>query len=133
MAETKKLEFPELAAALRSRKVGDFLKFFGPGAIIASVTIGSGETVWASRSGAIFGYAMFWAFSLFLHHKSRSSVFRSAIYDINRRAPHGTLGATARTKGIISSSCRRSHGRELPILFIQLTHYARHDLVVDII
>ena len=65
MAETKKLEFPELAAALRSRKIGDFLKFFGPGAIIASVTIGSGETVWASRSGAIFGYAMFWAFSLF--------------------------------------------------------------------
>ncbi|MDP6037888.1 MAG: Nramp family divalent metal transporter [Candidatus Latescibacteria bacterium] len=65
MAESKSLEFPELAAALRSRKVVDFLKFFGPGAIIASVTIGSGETVWASRSGAIFGYAMFWAFSLF--------------------------------------------------------------------
>ena len=65
MTESKKLEFPAIAAALRSRKVGDFLKFFGPGAIIASVTIGSGETVWASRSGAIFGYAMFWAFSLF--------------------------------------------------------------------
>ena len=65
MAKSKTSEYPELATALRSRRVGDFLKFFGPGAIIASVTIGSGETVWASRSGAIFGYAMFWAFSLF--------------------------------------------------------------------
>ncbi len=38
------------------------LKFFGPGAIIASVTIGSGETVFASRGGAVFGYAMLWCF-----------------------------------------------------------------------
>ena len=65
MESGKKLEYPELAPALRSRKISDFFKFFGPGAIIASVTIGSGETVWASRSGAVFGYAMFWAFSLF--------------------------------------------------------------------
>ena len=64
-SEEEKQRFPELAPALRSRKAMDFLKFFGPGAVIASVTIGSGETVWASRSGAIFGYAMFWAFSLF--------------------------------------------------------------------
>lgn len=65
MASDQTLRFPELAPELRSRRVMDFLKFFGPGAIIASVTIGSGETVWASRSGAIFGYSMFWAFSLF--------------------------------------------------------------------
>ncbi len=64
-SEEEQQRFPELAPALRSRKAMDFLKFFGPGAVIASVTIGSGETVWASRSGAIFGYAMFWAFSLF--------------------------------------------------------------------
>jgi len=36
------------------------LKVFGPGAIIASVTVGTGETVFAPRMGAIFGYAMFW-------------------------------------------------------------------------
>ncbi len=65
MAESQSLTFPSLAPALTSRRVRDFLAFFGPGAIIASVTIGSGETVWASRSGAIFGYGMFWAFSLF--------------------------------------------------------------------
>ena len=65
MPESESYEFPEPAPELSSRKLLDFLKFFGPGAIIASVTIGSGETVWASRSGAIFGYAMFWAFSVF--------------------------------------------------------------------
>jgi Mn2+/Fe2+ NRAMP family transporter len=32
--------------------------------IIASVTIGSGELVWASRSGAIFGYQLLWCFLL---------------------------------------------------------------------
>ena len=36
--------------------------WLGPGAIIASVTIGSGELVWASRSGAVFGYGMLWCF-----------------------------------------------------------------------
>jgi hypothetical protein len=65
MANGQKLRFPELAPELRSWRVVDLLKFFGPGAVIASVTIGSGETVWASRSSAIFGYSMFWAFSLF--------------------------------------------------------------------
>ena len=38
------------------------LRIFGPGAIIASVTIGSGETVFASRGGAVFGYALLWCF-----------------------------------------------------------------------
>ena len=36
------------------------LKVFGPGAIIASVTVGTGETIFAPRLGAIFGYTMFW-------------------------------------------------------------------------
>jgi len=36
--------------------------FLGPGLIIASVTIGSGELVFASRSGAIFGYNLLWCF-----------------------------------------------------------------------
>lgn len=62
---TEEHRYPELSPELTSKRFVDFLKFFGPGAIIASVTIGSGETVWASRSGAIFGTAMFWAFSLF--------------------------------------------------------------------
>src|SRR3972149_864102 len=38
------------------------LKSFGAGAIVASVTIGSGETLFASRSGALFGYTLIWCF-----------------------------------------------------------------------
>lgn len=34
----------------------------GPGAIIASLTIGSGELVWTPRAAAAFGYIMCWAF-----------------------------------------------------------------------
>ncbi|MEJ7616091.1 MAG: Nramp family divalent metal transporter [Pyrinomonadaceae bacterium] len=36
------------------------LRIFGPGAIIASVTVGTGETIFAPRAGAIFGYTLLW-------------------------------------------------------------------------
>jgi Mn2+/Fe2+ NRAMP family transporter len=36
------------------------VRAFGPGAIIASVTVGTGETIFAPRVGAVFGYAMLW-------------------------------------------------------------------------
>ena len=54
--------YPEPPAALVRPGWRYLLTYVGPGAIIASVTIGSGELVWASRSGAIFGYAMLWCF-----------------------------------------------------------------------
>ncbi|GAB3301411.1 Nramp family divalent metal transporter [Parasphingorhabdus pacifica] len=57
------LRLPDPPAELRRRRVTvtTFLKFFGPGAIIASLTIGSGESILASREGAVFGYAVLWA------------------------------------------------------------------------
>ncbi len=36
------------------------LRVFGPGAVMASVTVGTGETIFAPRVGAVFGYAMLW-------------------------------------------------------------------------
>lgn len=54
--------FPEPPHALTRGGLFNLLKYFGPGAIIASVTIGSGETVFASRGGALFGYALLWCF-----------------------------------------------------------------------
>ncbi len=39
-----------------------WLKYFGPGAIIASATIGSGETLFATRGGSLFGYNILWIF-----------------------------------------------------------------------
>ncbi|MGH3425382.1 MAG: Nramp family divalent metal transporter, partial [Nocardioidaceae bacterium] len=59
----ERISLPEAPAGLRSRGVSlsTFLAFFGPGAVIASLTIGSGESILASREGAVFGYAVLWA------------------------------------------------------------------------
>ncbi len=44
------------------RRPLDWLKVFGPGAIIASLTIGTGELIFSSRGGAIFGYRILFLF-----------------------------------------------------------------------
>ena len=54
--------YPEPPPALAKPRAKHLFAYLGPGVIIASVTIGSGELVWASRSGAIFGYSMLWCF-----------------------------------------------------------------------
>jgi Mn2+/Fe2+ NRAMP family transporter len=40
--------------------VAGAMRLFGPGAIIASVSIASGETLFSSRAGALFGYSLLW-------------------------------------------------------------------------
>lgn len=40
------------------------IRLFGPGAIIASVTIASGEILFSSRAGALFGYGLLWFVAL---------------------------------------------------------------------
>ena len=66
MVESKSVDgsltYPEPPDVLRRGGLVNLARFFGPGAIIASVTIGSGETVFASRGGAVFGYGMLWCF-----------------------------------------------------------------------
>jgi hypothetical protein len=57
-------KYPELPPEVRDLSFWGMLKIFGPGAIIASVTIGSGETVFPSRNGALFGYSLLWCFVL---------------------------------------------------------------------
>jgi Mn2+/Fe2+ NRAMP family transporter len=52
--------FPELPKELRHGGLWNMLKLFGPGALIASVTIGTGETLFAPRLGSIFGYSVMW-------------------------------------------------------------------------
>lgn len=56
--------FAEPPARLSRLGLRSAFGFIGPGLIIASVTIGSGELVWASRSGAVFGYSLLWCFLL---------------------------------------------------------------------
>ncbi|MEP0844566.1 MAG: Nramp family divalent metal transporter, partial [Phycisphaerae bacterium] len=52
-------QYPELPPAMRGGLRGA-MRCFGPGAIVAAVSIGSGETLFASRSGALFGYGLIW-------------------------------------------------------------------------
>jgi len=47
----------------------DWLKCFGPGAILASLTIGVGELVFSTRAGALFGYRLLWFFAVVLFFK----------------------------------------------------------------
>jgi Mn2+/Fe2+ NRAMP family transporter len=56
------IQYPELTPDLKGGFSLKMLKYFGAGAIIASVTIGSGETFFASKGGALFGYALLWCF-----------------------------------------------------------------------
>jgi hypothetical protein len=55
-----------LPAALGSRNPFAWLTIFGPGAVIASLTIGAGELIFSSRAGALFGYRLLWFFALVL-------------------------------------------------------------------
>ena len=50
--------------ALLSRSPLRWFRFFGPGAVMASLNIGSGEILFPSRSAAIFGYRVLWVFLL---------------------------------------------------------------------
>src|SRR6185436_18024664 len=55
-----------LPPALFSRNPLKWLTIFGPGAVIASLTIGAGELIFSSRAGALFGYRLLWFFVLVL-------------------------------------------------------------------
>jgi hypothetical protein len=50
--------------ALTSRNPVAWLAVFGPGAIIASLTIGTGELIFSTRGGALFGYRILFLFVL---------------------------------------------------------------------
>ncbi len=51
-------------SALLSRNPLAWLTVFGPGAIIASITLGSGELIFSTRGGALFGYRILFLFVL---------------------------------------------------------------------
>ena len=46
------------------RTLTDWLLIFGPGAIIASLTIGTGELIFSTRGGALFGYHILFVFTI---------------------------------------------------------------------
>lgn len=65
MNETpQQLEPRAPSPALASRNPVAWLAVFGPGAIIASLTIGTGELIFSTRGGALFGYRILFLFVL---------------------------------------------------------------------
>lgn len=60
-APREPIRYPPLPDELRRGLSPKLLKYFGAGAIVASATIGSGETIFAARGGAIFEYTLLWA------------------------------------------------------------------------
>ncbi len=58
------IRYPAPPLQLTGRRWWKSIGFLGPGIIIASVSIGTGETIFASRGGAIFGYAILWCFTI---------------------------------------------------------------------
>lgn len=54
------IRYPALPPELEGRASWRSLKYFGAGAIVASATIGAGETIFAARGGAIFEYSLLW-------------------------------------------------------------------------
>ncbi len=65
-SHTEQTGAPLPPPALFSANPLGWLAIFGPGAVIASLTIGVGELVFASRGGAIFGYRLLLYFVLVL-------------------------------------------------------------------
>lgn len=53
-----------LPHALATRNPLVWLTVFGPGAVIASITIGTGELIFSTRGGALFGYRVLFLFVL---------------------------------------------------------------------
>ncbi len=59
-------QHPEPPAGIFSRNPLEWFKVFGPGAVIASLTIGSGELIFSTRGGALFGPRILLLFGLVL-------------------------------------------------------------------
>lgn len=53
---------PEPPAELKKLSLSSVIRYFGFGALIASIGVGSGELIWTPRAAAAFGYVITWAF-----------------------------------------------------------------------
>ena len=70
-------ELPPLPKALTQRSALGWVSLFGPGAVVASVTIGTGELIFSTRGGVLFGYNILFLF-LFISLLKWALVFGTA-------------------------------------------------------
>ena len=61
-SENTAQSIPDPPRALISSNPLKWIRYFGPGAIVASCTIGSGEVLFSTRGGTVFGYDILWIF-----------------------------------------------------------------------
>jgi hypothetical protein len=61
-----RLELPPPPASVLSKNPLSWLALLGPGAIVASLTIGTGELIFSARAGSLFGSDILWFFLLTL-------------------------------------------------------------------
>jgi len=90
----------------------DWIRIFGPGAVIASLTIGSGELIFSTRGGALFGYPLLWIFLVvcilkwILVYSGSRHLILSGVHPIQRwmdlPGPRGWLPLTFLILAIIS-------------------------------
>jgi hypothetical protein len=66
----KTFHYPELPDHLAGKLNWKVIGVFGPGALVASVSVGTGETLFAPRLGAVFGYTALWAIPLICFFKA---------------------------------------------------------------
>jgi hypothetical protein len=89
---------------------------FGPGAIIASVTVGTGETIFAPRMGALFGYAMFWVVMAAVVAKALLVYGGMRHLVLTGEHPDGRLGAPAWPARMAARAGRGDRGDLVPAL-----------------
>lgn len=77
--QVEHLTYPEPPPRLQKRlTIFSAAAFLGPGAIIASANIGSGEMIFSARGGSIFAYSLIWVFII-------AAISKSAFaYSMNR-------------------------------------------------
>ncbi|MEM9658193.1 MAG: Nramp family divalent metal transporter, partial [Planctomycetota bacterium] len=111
--ECREDPFQTPPAALASLNPLRWLTVFGPGAIVASLTIGTGELIFSSRGGALFGYrilSLFAVISLFkwtlLYSAARHMVL-TGVHPLRRwlDAPLGPRGWLPAVMVVFAAVC----------------------------
>ncbi len=97
------IEYPQIPDNLSGRFNWKMLQYFGAGAILASVTIGSGETLMASRGGSIFWLLRSVGRLAGVGCKGDSGLHSRPTHDSHRTASAGRLGSDHSCGSLVSA------------------------------
>ena len=98
---TNRAEYRQLPQELQTGLTWRLLKYFGSGAIVACITIDSGETVFASRGGAIYGYTLLWCFLYRCLSQGNAGLQRFTVYHTDGTQSPAELEGTSRIARLV--------------------------------